>query len=141
MGSSVSSSFLILSNLLSGRMTLKIMVILCLGLVVFTEAYPIFCAEPEFCSLESVERKKRSPELTEDDNVTSDGSTEGDVLARNAMNDAVDTIIKSNESEDNTDDSEQMDDMSTGGYGGEREKREEKCWCPNPDDYDDPACL
>merc|ERR1712215_294734 len=125
MGSSVYSSFL-LSNLLSGRMTLKIMVILCLGLVVFTEAYPIFCAEPEFCSLESVERMRRSPELTEEDNVTSDGSTDGDVLAGNAMNDAVDTIIKSNESEDNTDDSEQEDDMSTGGYGGGRKKREEE---------------
>merc|ERR1711874_245886 len=100
MGSSVYSSFL-LSNLFSGRMTLKTMVILCLGLVVFTEAYP-------WC----IQRWKRSPELTEEDNVTSDGSTDGDDLAGNAMNDAVDTITKSNESEDNTDDSEQVDDIS-----------------------------
>merc|ERR1712236_70991 len=125
MGSSVYSSFL-LSNLFSGRMTLKTMVLLCLGLVVFTEAYPAVC-DVEQC-YDSAERKKRSPELTEDDNVTSDGSTDGalDVLAGNAMNDAVDTIIKSNESGDNTDDSEQEDDMSTGGYGGGRKKREEE---------------
>merc|ERR1712112_632952 len=99
MGSSVYSSFL-LPSLLSGRMTLKTMVVLCVVLVAFIEANPV----PE-------------NDGWEDDDV--DGRKNPDLEI-----DALDTITKSNESEDTTDDSEQVDDMDTSG----RKKRSPCFW-------------
>merc|ERR1712002_406119 len=90
MGSSVYSSFL-LPSLLSGRMTLKTMVVLCLALVAFIEANPV----PE-------------DDGWEDDDV--DGRNKWDPdLETEKLIDLLDT--KSNESEGTTDDSEQMDVM------------------------------
>merc|ERR1712002_382056 len=102
MGSLFYSSFL-LPSLLSGRMTLKTMVLLCLALVVFIEANPV----PEndgYISL--VGKVKRSP----------DEETE------NGLNERIDLLdTKSNESEDTTDDNEQVDDVNHD--IGDRKKR------------------
>merc|ERR1712215_290208 len=95
------SSFL-LSRLLSGRMTLKTMVVLCLVLVVFIEANPV----PEndgYISL--VGKVKRSP-----NEETENGLNDDDTITENEPIDLLDT--ESNESEDTTDDSEQVDDVN-----------------------------
>merc|ERR1712243_83181 len=102
MGSSVYSSFL-LPNLSSGRMTLKMMVVLCLALVVFIEANPV----PGYGAMEGVGgRKKMSP----------------DQETGNEMNDVLGTSTKINESEDFTDDSEEVVEKDS----NER-KRSPKC--------------
>merc|ERR1712002_515198 len=101
MGSSVYSSFL-LPSLLSGRMTLKTIFVLCLFLVVFIEAKP----KPWNDRWETVE-----DDGWQDTRWVNKRSSEPET--GNEMNDAPDT--KSNESEDTTDDSEQVDDMDTSG--------------------------
>merc|ERR1712215_107392 len=106
MGSSFYSSFL-LPRLLSGRMTLKTMVVLCLALVVFIEANPV-PGNDDWSSL--VRRKKRSPDEEAENGLNND-DTENEPI------DLLDTA--SNESEDTTDDSEQVDDM----VPGQRRKR------------------
>merc|ERR1712215_656670 len=100
MGSSVYSSFL-LPRLLSGRMTLKTMVVLCLALVVFIEANPV-PGNDDWSSL--VRRKKRSH-----DEGTDNGLNDDDAITENEPIELLD--ITSNESEDTIDDSEQMDHM------------------------------
>jgi len=87
MGSSVYSSFL-LPSVLSGRMTLKVIVILCLALVVFIEANPV------------------SMEVPEDD-----GWTDDNLDGRNTdiLIDAIEN--NSNESEDTTEDSQKVEVM------------------------------
>jgi len=87
MGSSVYSSFL-LSSVLSGRMTLKMIVVLCLALVVFIEANPV------------------SMEVPEDD-----GWTDDNLDGRNTdiLIDAIEN--NSNESEDTTEDSQKVEVM------------------------------
>jgi len=87
MGSSVYSSFL-LSSVLSGRMTLKMIVVLCLALVVFIEANPV------------------SMEVPEDD-----GWTDDNLDGRNTdiLIDAINN--NSNESEDTTEDSQKVEVM------------------------------
>merc|ERR1712243_98509 len=72
MGSSVHSLFL-QSNLLSGRMALKAMIILCLVVVGYIEANPV----PDNYDLDggTLERKINSPELTEEDIIPGDGGT------------------------------------------------------------------
>jgi len=87
MGSSVYSSFL-LSSVLSGRMTLKIIVVLCLALVVFIEGNPV------------------SMEVPEDD-----GWTDDNLDGRNTdiLIDAIEN--NSNESEDTTEDSQKVEVM------------------------------
>merc|ERR1712215_611827 len=95
------SSFL-LSRLLSGRMTLKTMVVLCLVLVVFIEANPV----PEndgYISL--VGKVKRSP-----DEETENGLNYDDTITEMEPIDLLDT--ESNESEDTTEDNEQVDDVN-----------------------------
>jgi len=96
MGSSVYSSFL-LPSVLSGRMTLKVIVILCLALVVFIEANPV------------------SMEVPEDD-----GWTDDNLDGRNTdiLSDAIDN--NSNESEDTTEDSQKVEVMDP---RSERRKR------------------
>merc|ERR1712215_27449 len=106
MGSSVYSSFL-LPTLLSGRMTLKMMVVLCLALVVFIEANPV----PE-------------DDGWENDDV--DGTKKWDPdLETEKLIDLLDT--KSNESEGTTEDSEQLDVM----VPGQRRKRWDECDLPS----------
>merc|ERR1712133_207627 len=87
MGSSVYSSFL-LSSVLSGRMTLKMIVVLCLALVVFIKANPV------------------SMEVPEDD-----GWTDDNLDGRNTdiLIDLIDN--NSNESEDTTEDSQKVEVM------------------------------
>merc|ERR1712215_371422 len=111
MGSSVYSSFL-LPRLLSGRMTLKTMVVLCLALVVFIEANPV----PRKHNWDSrVGRKKRSPDEETENRLNDDD-------AENELIDLLDT--KSNESEDINEDSEPAEDMvPTSG----RRKRSPRC--------------
>merc|ERR1712215_482499 len=95
------SSFL-LSRLLSGRMTLKTMVVLCLVLVGFIEANPV----PEndgYISL--VGKVKRSP-----NEEIENGLNDDDTITENEPIDLLDT--ENNESEDTTDDSEQVDDVN-----------------------------
>jgi len=96
MGSSVYSSFL-LSSLLSGRMILKMIVVLCLALVVFIEANPV------------------SMEVPEDD-----GWTDENLDGRNTdiLIDAIGN--NSNESEDTTEDSQKVEVMDP---RSERRKR------------------
>merc|ERR1711955_147529 len=94
MGSSVYSSFL-LSSVLSGRMTHKMIVVLCLALVIFIEANPASMGVPEDNSWEDDvvdESKEWNPEL-ENDRLL-------DALNNN-----------SNESEDTTEDSQQVEDI------------------------------
>merc|ERR1712215_22189 len=112
MGSSFYSSFL-LPSLLSGRMTLKTMVVLCLALVVFIEANPV-PGNDNWSSL--VWRKIRSP-----NEETDNGLNDDDAITENEL--ILDT--KSNESKDTTDDSE-VGDMDTSG----RKKRSPRKKCP-----------
>merc|ERR1712215_380081 len=115
MGSSVYSSFLLL-RLLSGRMTLKTMVVLCLALVVFIEANPV----PRKHNWDSrVGRKKRSP-----DEETENGLNDDDAnTAENELIEALET--KSNESEDINDDSEQVEEDMVPTSG---RKKRSRCW-------------
>merc|ERR1711955_51788 len=107
MGSSVYSSFL-LPNLLSGRMILKTMVILCLTMVVFIEAkiVPDLCLPDDDCNKDVDGRKKRSPDVEAENGMDHD-----ETITENKLNEALDTT--SNESEDTTDNSEQMDVTAT----------------------------
>merc|ERR1712002_182611 len=103
MGSLVYPSFL-LPSLLSGRMTLKMIVVMCLALVIFIEANPVTMGVPEDNSWEDdvVDGSKEwNPEL-ENDRLL-------DALKNN-----------SNESEDTAEDSQQMEDI---GPKSERTKR------------------
>merc|ERR1712243_197104 len=103
MGSLVYPSFL-LPSLLSGRMTLKMIVVLCLTLVIFIEANPVSMGVPEDFSWE-------------DDVV--DGSKEWNPeLENDRLLDALNN--NSNESEDTTEDSQQVEDI---GPKSERRKR------------------
>merc|ERR1712215_599542 len=114
MGSSVYSSFL-LPSLLSGRMTLKTTVVLCLALVVFIEANPV----PGNDNLSSlVGRMKRSPNEETENELNDDNA-----IIENELNELLDTT--SNESEDTTDDSD-VGDMDTSG----RKKRSPRKKCP-----------
>merc|ERR1712236_22704 len=103
MGSPFYSSFL-LPSLLSGRMTLKTMVVLCLALVVFIEANPL-PGNDNWSSL--VGRKKRSP-----NEETENGLNDDDAIIENELIERL--VNTSNESEDTTDDSE-VGDMDTSG--------------------------
>merc|ERR1711962_71403 len=103
MGSSFYSSFL-LPSLLSGRMTLKTMVVLCLALGVFIEANPL-PGNDNWSSL--VGRKKRSP-----NEETENGLNDDDAIIENELIERL--VNTSNESEDTTDDSE-VGDMDTSG--------------------------
>merc|ERR1712243_202433 len=96
MGSSVYSSFL-LSSVSSGRMTLKMIVVLCLALVVFIEANPV------------------SMEVPDDD-----GWTDDNLDGRNTgiLIDAIEN--NSIESEDTTEDSQKVEVMDP---RSERKKR------------------
>merc|ERR1712126_570475 len=107
MGSSVYSSFL-LPNLLSGRMILKTMVILCLTMVVFIEAkiVPDLCLPEDDCNKDVDGRKKRSPDVEAENGLDDD-----ETITENKLNEALD--ITSNESEDTTENSEQMDVTAT----------------------------
>merc|ERR1712002_50705 len=109
MGSSVYYSFL-LPSLLSERMTLKTMVVMCWALILFIEANPV----PE---KDSWSRKKRSPEV-----VTENGLNDDDAITENELIEALDNT--SNESEDTTDGNEQVKDMETSG----RMKRSPRCF-------------
>merc|ERR1711955_51059 len=103
MGSSVYPTFL-LPILLSERMTLKMIVVLCLALVIFIEANPVSMGVPEDNSWE-------------DDVV--DGSKEWNPeLENERLLDALNN--NSNESDDTTDDSQQVEDI---GLKSERRKR------------------
>merc|ERR1712126_348520 len=110
MGSSVYSSFP-LPNLLSGRMTFKTMVVLCLTLVVFIEAKVVpvpgeLCLPEDDCNKDVDGRKKRSPNVEAEN-----GMDDDETITENKLNEALD--ITSNESEDTTDNSEQMDVTAT----------------------------
>merc|ERR1712126_305675 len=89
MGSSFCSPFLLLS-LVSGMMTIKVMIVMCLVLVGFIEANPV--------SNEVTEAKDAFP------------ADEGVEIVTAMMNDD-DITNQSNDSEDTNDDSEQVEDM------------------------------
>merc|ERR1712215_146878 len=118
MGSSFYSS-LLLSSLLSGRMTLKTMVVLCLALVVFIEANPV-PGNDNWSSL--VGRKKRSPDEGAENELN-----DNDAITENEHIELHDTT--SNESEDTIDDSEQVDHMDHD--LSDRRKRSPRFYAPH----------